>query len=119
MQNNKRQGLEDFQPPIGEKLKRVSDISPRVIFEGEPIKIENILDEDVKILAFQSRPSQLEGRETYLAIQIEHNGIKKVISTGASAVLDTLEGITQDQLPVIGKFTKGKGKSGRGYYTIT
>lgn len=99
-------------------LKRVSEVSEHSRYEGQAITIDEILDEDVVILAFQSRKSQFEGRETYLAIQVEHEGVKKVISTGSGPIIDALDGITPDQLPLIARFVKQKSKAGRRYYSV-
>ena len=119
MPNNQNQKAKETLPWEAPKLKRISEVSSHATLEGKPITIEDILDEEVAILAFQSRQSQFEGRDTYLAIQLEHGGEKKVLSTGAGAIIDAFEGITQEQLPLIGKFTKQRGKSGRRYYTIS
>lgn len=109
---------ERLQPSPPSTPKRIGEVSSHGRFEGEPTTIEDILGEDVTILAYQSRQSQFEGRDTYLAIQIQHNGIKKVISTGSGPIIDTFEGIKPEDLPLIAKFSKGKSKAGRRYYTI-
>jgi len=98
--------------------RRISEVSKKPAFEGEPITIEDILDEEVLITGFASRVSQFEDREFYLVIQVEHEGKKKVLTTGSQVVMDAFDSITPEDLPLRGKFIKIEGAKGRRYYQV-
>jgi len=100
------------------KYKRISEVAGKGALEGEPISIDEILGEEVLITGFAYRPSQFEGREHYLAIQIMRGGKKYVFTTGSQVILDTFENISLDQLPLLGVFERVKGAKGRRYYQV-
>lgn len=92
--------------------------------EGERIKLVDIVGEEVLIIDFNIRASQFGEKDEqgnpkkYAVIQIEYKGEKRVIMTGAGVIVDTLQNVPREDLPIYANFDKAVGKSGRGYWTM-
>ena len=60
-------------------------------FEGDKVKISELVDKDVIILDFEARPSQYYEGKFYVIVQIEYEGNKKVFTTTAAAIVGSLK----------------------------
>jgi hypothetical protein len=124
---NMQQGLDralpagSEPPPAPEaetRPKRLVDVTGGGDMAGEPIIIQEILDEEVLVTGFKRRESQFEGQEFYLAIQVQHEGELKVFTTGSGPILDIFARLDPQALPLAARFVEKKGKKGRKYFTI-
>ena len=100
------------------KPKRLVDVTGGGDMAGEPIIIQEILEEEVLVTGFKRRESQFEGQEFYLAIQVQHDGELKVFTTGSGPILDLFARLAPQALPLYARFVEKKGKKGRKYFTI-
>jgi len=101
------------------QLKRISEVVGGGSLTGEPVDIDEILNDDVVVTDFTFRKSQFDEDKQYVVIQIEVDGVKKVFSTGSGVVLDLFDRLQKEQLPVLAKFERVKGKSGRKYIKVS
>lgn len=110
-----------------QELKRVTDYveTGGQQFEGEKIKSEAILGEDVKLLDFAVLPSRLsevdaEGKKkNFLVLQVEFKGKVCVTTTGAAQVVRAIEQMPKQYLPVMLKIVKAiNPDTKRTYYTV-
>lgn len=114
-----------------QEVKRIGDYVPdtSIQFEGEKIKSEAILGEDIKLLDFAVLPSKmseeldpdtgLKVKKNFLVLQIEVKGKVYVTSTGAAQVVARIEQMPKQYLPVMIKIVKAVNPdSKRTYYTV-
>jgi hypothetical protein len=103
------------QTKVVQDVKRLTDYvsTGGVQLEGEKIKFETILGEDVKLLDFATLPSKMAEPDpetgkvpNYLILQVEHNGKQCVTSTGAKQVVEAIEQMPKQYLPVMIKVYK-------------
>jgi len=93
-------------------MNRFSDFSDENIFEGDKIKINDILNNEIIIINYAIKNSKYKDRN-YLTLQIEKDDEKFVIFTGSSVLIDQIEKY-ENKLPfitIIKKINK--------YYTFT
>lgn len=81
----------DLAQLFGKKIERP--------FEGDKINIEAIVDQPIKILNFEVRPSEKKKGTDYMKMQIEFNGQKRFIGGGYSYLCEVLKQIDKSQLP--------------------
>lgn len=68
-------------------------------FTGEKIKIERILNKPIAVLDFKIEKSKIEGKDRCLHLQLEVDGIKRVLFTGGTALIEIMEQVERAQLP--------------------
>ena len=114
-----------------QEVKRIGDYvaDTSIQFEGEKIKSDAILGEDVKLLDFVALPSKmseevdpdtgLKVKKNFLVLQIGFKGKVCVTSTGAAQVVARIEQMPKQYLPVMIKIVKAVNPdSKRTYYTV-
>lgn len=99
----KRDNDMDLSQLIGKKIERP--------FEGDNIKIEQIVDRQIEVLDFQIRPSEKKPGTMYLKMQIRFEGKKRFVGGGYQFLCDVLNSIDKSNLP----FTTTI-RNKRGYY---
>ena len=90
-------------------------------FEGELIKMDDVLGKDIKVLDFAFAPSQFAAGE-YVSIQIEIGAGKtketRVLRSGATTIMSVLKNVDKAKLPLETKIEKGKSAKGRPIYNF-
>lgn len=97
--------------------KRFADIShEQPELEGKKIRIDDIVNKEIKIMAFSIRNTKFpkDGRTNYIAIQFEIENETKVVFTGSEILTRQLKEY-QHELPFIAMIKK---KFNR-YYTLS
>jgi len=74
-------------------MKRFSDISKENILDGDKIRLEDILNEEVLIIGYRIKDSRYSKNNSgkYLTLQIEFKDNKRVVFTGSDVLIDQLE----------------------------
>jgi hypothetical protein len=71
-------------------MKRFEDFSKEEILDGDKIRLDDILNQEVAVLGCSVKSSKhKEGK--YLTLQIELNGEKHVLFTGSKVLIDQAE----------------------------
>ena len=81
--------------------------------DGEKIKIDDILNKEIIIKNFTVHNSKFEGKGKYAKVQIETEGVTKVIFTGSEVIANQCEKY-EKQMPFIATIKKINK-----YYTFT
>lgn len=71
-------------------MKRFEDFSKEEILDGDKIKLEDILNKEVKVINHSVKSSKLKDGK-YLTLQIEFNDKKHVIFTGSEVLIKQIE----------------------------
>jgi len=66
-------------------------------FTGDKIKIQKVLNKEIKILNYTISPSKIKGN--YVQMHVEVCGSKHVIFTGSTVLMQTLEKVPKDRFP--------------------
>lgn len=101
-----------------EGIKRAADVVPPgsgVQFEGEKIETKELLGIEVKLLGVSEPIKSSFGEGSFIVMQVEVDGEKRVAMSGATVLVKKLSTIPQEELPVLIKLVKVKGQSGRPY----
>jgi hypothetical protein len=74
---------------------------------GEKIKIDAVLNREIKVLAYKARESKFSRKnsETCLMLQVELDGEKRVIFTGSSVLADQVDRY-KEELPFLATIIK-------------
>jgi hypothetical protein len=95
-------------------FKRFSDFSQESQrFDGDKVKIEAILNKEIKIIGARIAPSKRNEGNKYLTVQFEMEDSKYIIFTGSSVLIDQLTKYN-DEIP----FMTTVRKIGN-YYTLS
>jgi len=96
-------------------MKKFSDFSKENILDGDKIRIDDILNEEVLITGYAIKNSRYSKNESgkYLTLQIIKENKKYVIFTGSDVLIDQLEKYSAE-IP----FTATVRKINR-YYSLT
>lgn len=88
-------------------MKKFSDISKENILDGDKIRIDDVLNEEVLVLGFSIKDSRYSKNSSgkYLTLQIEYHDKKYVIFTGSDVLIDQLERYG-NQLPFLATIRK-------------
>lgn len=70
-------------------------------FTGEKISVKKLLNTEIKVTAFEFRPSKKKEGTEYLALQIELNGDKRVVFSGASGLKEQIRYVQKEKLPFL------------------
>jgi len=75
------------------KMKKFSDISKENILDGDKIRLDDILNEEILIIGFRIKDSRYSKNSNgkYLTLQIEYKDKKNVVFTGSDVLIDQLE----------------------------
>lgn len=67
-------------------------------FTGDKIKISKVLNREITILDFSIKPSNYKG--DFLQLQIELEGVKYVIFTGSTVLIDLISKVPKSSFPL-------------------
>lgn len=90
-------------------------------FEGDKVKISDLVDREIVILDFEARPSEYQQGKDYVLVQIEREGRKEVFTTTAAAIVGSLKWLGQrNAFPgrVRAKITQEVSTTGRKQYKL-
>lgn len=95
-------------------MMRFSDFAEDAALEGSKMRINDILEKEILITAYQVGESRFghDGNCNYLKLQFELDGDKHILFTGSGVLLRQCEKYA-DRMPFLAKITK-PGK----YYTF-
>ena len=68
-------------------------------FEGDNIKIEQLIDKPIEVLNFEVRPSEKKPNTDYLKMQIRFEGKKRFVGGGYQFLCEVLKQIDKSNLP--------------------
>lgn len=68
-------------------------------FEGDNIKIEQVIDKPIEVLDFEVRPSEKKPNTLYLKMQIRFEGRKRFVGGGYQFLCEVLKQIDKNNLP--------------------
>lgn len=100
IKNDNRMNIAD----LGIKIERP--------FEGDNIKIDQIVDRTIDVLDFEVRPSEKKPGTDYLKMQIRFEGRKRFVGGGYQFLCDFLKKVDKKFLPLTDCIIRNK----RGYY---
>lgn len=96
-------------------MKRFSDFSKESILNGDKIKIDDILNKEIKIIGYSIKNSKYSKNKNgeYLTLQIESDNKKHIIFTGSDVLIDQINKYSNEIpfLTIIRKINK--------YYSLT
>ena len=74
-------------------MKRFADFSEEEVLEGNKIRIDNILNNEVKITGYSIKTSRYSKNESgkYLTLQVEIDQEKFVIFTGSDVLINQMD----------------------------
>lgn len=74
-------------------MKKFSDISKENILDGDKIRLDDILNEEILIIGYRVKNSRYSKNSSgkYLTLQIEYKDKKYVVFTGSDVLIDQLE----------------------------
>lgn len=107
----------------GGKEMAFSDIGKKIerAFEGDKIKIEQVVDRELELLDFEVRPSEKKSGTDYVKLQVRFEGRKRFIGGGYQYLADYLK--TLPPASELKKLPAGEGlpqatviRNKRGYY---
>lgn len=70
-------------------------------FAGDKIKIKKILNTEISVLDFKIQDSKFEGKGKRLDLQIEVKGVKHLIFTSATNLMEDVQRIPADGFPFL------------------
>lgn len=88
-------------------MKKFSDFSKENVLDGDKIRIDDILNEEVQITGYAIKNSKYSKNESgkYLTLQIIKDDKKYVIFTGSDVLIDQLEKYN-DEIPFMATIRK-------------
>ena len=96
-------------------MKRFSDFSKENILDGDKVKIDDVLNNEIKILNFAIKNSKYSKNKNgeYLTLQIEMSDKRYIIFTGSDVLIDQMKKYAKELpfLATIRKINK--------YYSLT
>lgn len=74
-------------------MKRFSEISKENILDGDKVRLDDILNEEILIIGFRIKDSRYSKNNSgkYLTLQFEYKDKKNVIFTGSDVLIDQAE----------------------------
>lgn len=73
---------------------------------GDKIKMERILNRQIKVLDYRLKPSKYVGKGLCLYLQFELNQIKHVVFTGSAMLIEMIEKIDKKKFPFMTTIVK-------------
>lgn len=73
-------------------MKKYNEFATEIALDGDKISIDEILNQELAILAFSTRNSRFSkcNNGNYIIIQVEIHGVKKVVFTASTVLYDQL-----------------------------
>jgi len=68
-------------------------------FTGDKIKIDRILNTEIKVLEFKIEKSKQKENTNCLTLQIEKAGIKHIIFTGSTILMQMIQEVKKENFP--------------------
>jgi hypothetical protein len=68
-------------------------------FTGDKIKIDKVLNKEIKVLKFKIDDSRVKAGTKLLTIQIEKSGENHVIFTGSTILMQQIQKVQEDKFP--------------------
>ena len=93
-------------------MKKFSDFAKESILDGEKVKIDDIINKEIKIIGYAIKDSKYKSK-LYLTLQIIRENNKYVIFTGSSVLIDQLEKY-KNKIPFVATIRKNNK-----YYSLT
>lgn len=93
-------------------MKKFSDFNIKVEhsnFEGEKIKITNILNTQITVIDYKIEPSKQKENTELLTLQIEWKGIKRIVFTGSKMLSTQIKQIEKTNFPFTATIISGDG----------
>ena len=78
-------------------------------FTGDKIKIEKILNTEITVLGFKTEDSKVKKGTKLLTLQIEKQGVKHILFTGSTILLQMIEKVHPDSFPFTTTIIKESG----------
>lgn len=82
------------------KFSQLGIIIQNDSFVGDKVKIDKVINREIVILDFKIQESKINEGKKFLSLQIELSGEKKVIFTGAKLLIQAIEQMNKENLPV-------------------
>ena len=80
-------------------MKKFGDFAEENILDGDKIRIDDVINEEITILNFRVKESKLKDGD-YLTLQISKNDKKHVIFTGSHVLIDQIKKY-KDEIPFL------------------
>lgn len=93
-------------------MKKFSDFNIKVEhtnFEGEKIKITNIINTEITVIEFKIEPSKQKENTELLTLQIEYKGFKRIVFTGSKTLATQIKQIDKTNFPFTATIVMGEG----------
>ena len=84
--------------------KRFTDFAEENILDGDKIRIDDVINEEITILNFRVKESKLKEGD-YLTLQISKDNKKHVIFTGSHVLIDQIKKY-KDEIPFLATIRK-------------
>lgn len=104
-------------PPTHE-VKRIQDVLPQEVLEGNICSIEDVLDRDILVKDMSWKDSTFKEDTEYLSLVVEVDGEDKILNTGAERIVQAFHYLKLEDLPIYVCFEKVATKAGRRVYRI-
>lgn len=75
-------------------------------FTGVKIKIDRIINTPIVVINFKVEPSKKKEGSGYLTLQIEKNGVKHVVFTGSTILIQLIKKVPLDNFPFVTTIVK-------------
>ena len=74
-------------------MKKFSDFANEKILDGDKIKIDGVLNKEIKVIGYSIKNSKYSKNKSgeYLTLQIEMDNEKYIIFTGSDVLIDQLK----------------------------
>jgi len=80
-------------------MKKFGDFAEENILDGDKIRIDDVINEEITILNFRVKESKLKEGD-YLTLQISKDNKKHVIFTGSHVLIDQIKKY-KDEIPFL------------------
>jgi hypothetical protein len=76
------------------------NIEPELLsFTGDKIKIDKVLNKEIKVLDFKIEDSKVKTGTKLLTLQIEKSGENHIIFTGSTILMQQIQKVQKDKFP--------------------
>lgn len=98
--------------------KNVVDLVPKEVLDGNLLSMDDIINTPVLVTAMSWRESSFKEDTNYLQLEIELDGKKSILNTGAERIIRAFEYIKKEDLPMFATFEKVTTRNNRRVYKI-
>jgi len=117
-QKQERHSASCRRAPPHPQARRIEDIVPREILNGNLMTIEEVLGKDVLVTGFRFKESGFKEDSQYLSLEVKVGDEEGVINTGAQRIIPAFRQLSPADLPVLVTFEKITSKGGKRGYRI-